>query len=701
MKWLRALVALMLLATFLVFLTNPAKAAWVQYSRSPVDTFNRSDLPVEYDITQIDFATDDVQTDKYFFFLQFSKPITPNVFADGKDSWAGVFLDVDNDGKYDYSLQTDSNVPYSGMVGHAYKFVDRTGATPLISTKCSGNTWSNLDAKVSWIGFNILKTCLPFANTIGVDGYSDHISGDNAEYDLAPDSSWKLNLSSGAIAPSGSGAAGSSTSLPTINGGIGESLTSAASPPVDLVDLSAKIGVSVVTVLCGNGLGSGWSAVAELTTQIKSSGYQSYIVTNHHVIEDCTTSRNIQIVLKDQTKVPAYVWAWDAANDVAAVVTKTLIPGLNWRGPTPQQGWWAGVIGSPLGYPGILTTGVVSSINTSTFKGTTTAPINHGNSGGPVFDRVGRVIGLATAKYVDSEGFGIFHGTPLLCGKIIACTGSTDVWTGNITASATPTTSATVNSSPLALAAINDYNALVDKANKYLLLEDECLAIGQDLDQLAADIVSSTAMHYACGNEDANIRDYSAKAKDLFENAPANSDQDYRNISARFSNYAEQIEISGKKVMATVKLLTDSLSNFAELGQLTGSTKGKYELELEKWSSLEDRLDWMPSSTKKVVRNSSAYKAGMKSRDNLEIGLDKINSIIENFSQIDTSSRVTTALTSFKLVTKVDLTVPLAKNRVIVEKLIPKYICYSDSKVVVLPKTGKCPSGTSKTPTNQ
>ena len=374
---------------------------------------------------------------------------------------------------------------------------------------------------------------------------------------------------------------------------------------------------------------------------------------------------------------------------------------MNWRGPTPQQGWWAGVIGSPLGYPGILTTGVVSSINTSTFKGTTTAPINHGNSGGPVFDRIGRVIGLATAKYVDSEGFGIFHGTPLLCGKIIVCTGAPDVWTGSITASSTPTPTATVNSSPLALAAINDFNTLIDKANKYLLLEDECIAIGQDLDQVAADIVSSTAMHYACGNEDANIRDYSAKAKELFENSPANNDQDYKNISARFSIFSEQIEISGKKIMATVRLLTESLSNFAELGQLIDVTKGKYESELEKWSAFEDRLDWMPSSTKKTVKSSSAYKAGIKSRDTLQTGLDKIDSIIMNFSQIDSASRVTTALTSLKLVTKVDLTLALVKNRVLVEKLIPKYVCYSDNKVVVLPKTGKCPSGTTKTLTNQ
>ncbi|HUW87388.1 MAG TPA: serine protease [Candidatus Paceibacterota bacterium] len=224
------------------------------------------------------------------------------------------------------------------------------------------------------------------------------------------------------------------------------SISSPANPPNDLVALSSALTKSVVTVLCGNSLGSGWSVNVDLSAANLSSGFKSYIITNHHVISECTTNKDIYIVLSDQTKVSAYVYAWDEANDVAGILTMTSIPPLNWRGATPEQGWWSGIIGSPLGFPGVLTTGIVSSVTSAKFTGTTTAPINHGNSGGPVFDRTGRVIGLATAKYIDSEGFGIFHGTPLLCFKILNCTSTSQIWTGAGVITSTPTPTPTPTS---------------------------------------------------------------------------------------------------------------------------------------------------------------------------------------------------------------------------------------------------------------
>ncbi len=212
-------------------------------------------------------------------------------------------------------------------------------------------------------------------------------------------------------------------------------------PPDDLVNLAETTTKSVVTISCGNSIGSGWSASVNLSQADSQKGYKSIVITNHHVIDSCITTGDVTIVLSNQTRVAGVVSAWDESNDLASILTTTTIPKLRWEGQTPQQGWWVGVIGSPLGFPGILTTGIISSINKSNFRGTTDAAINPGNSGGPVFDRSGRVVGLATAKYINAENFGIFHGTPLLCIKIFSCANPGGIWTGSTITIPNPTTS--------------------------------------------------------------------------------------------------------------------------------------------------------------------------------------------------------------------------------------------------------------------
>ncbi|MDP1711795.1 MAG: serine protease [Candidatus Nanopelagicaceae bacterium] len=443
-KYLRVLFALTLLAG--LFSSSPAYAAWTQYQSSPADTYNRSDLSPEYDITQVDFAVSDTALSEYWFFLDFSRPLTATRFADEIQSWAGILLDINLDGKVDYVISTPST-PYDKNFIQNGRFDDRTSGTPVLSDKCAAQTWTNLDKQATWIGFSIPKNCLPFGSILGIQGYSDQNGIDASNYDHAPNSFWNANLSGGVVVNPGNSTSTVVTGqLPSANLLGITSISSPSNPPTDLVSLSSSLAKSVVTVLCGNSLGSGWSINADLSAANTASGFKSYIISNHHVISECTSNRDIYIILSDQSRVSAYVYSWDEANDVAGILTSTFIEPLNWRGATPEQGWWSGIIGSPLGFPGVLTTGIVSSISSTKFTGTTTAPINHGNSGGPVFDRTGRVIGLATAKYIDSEGFGIFHGTPLLCFKIVNCTSASQIWTGANVITPTPTPTPTPTS---------------------------------------------------------------------------------------------------------------------------------------------------------------------------------------------------------------------------------------------------------------
>jgi S1-C subfamily serine protease len=230
-----------------------------------------------------------------------------------------------------------------------------------------------------------------------------------------------------------------SADLPGFGGSSAQSAAKPSDPPSDLAGLSKKLTQSVVTVFCdsGNDLGSGWAANVTMTPSMKEAGYHSYIITNLHVVAACTSDPTIHMTLSNGQTINGKVWAWsDTDHDVAGIVTNATLPTLSWRGKLPAQGWWVGVIGSPLGQPGLLSTGIISSValaaggpnNFPAYTGTTTAPINHGNSGGPVFDSGGRVLGLATAVLVDTQNIGIFNGTPMLCDVVVSCSSQSQVW---------------------------------------------------------------------------------------------------------------------------------------------------------------------------------------------------------------------------------------------------------------------------------
>jgi S1-C subfamily serine protease len=208
------------------------------------------------------------------------------------------------------------------------------------------------------------------------------------------------------------------------------SIPNPSNQPDNLVSLASQISKSVVTVVCGNYQGSGWSINVRFTDNMITAGFKSYVITNHHVVKTCTSGNLVELTLNNQAKGAGIVWAWDDDADLAAIVTTATIPGLKWQGALPLQGQWAGVIGSPRGIPGLLSTGILSAVNGAGGTGMLTAPINPGNSGGPVFDRTGTVVGVATAKYFGSEGMGIFQGTPFLCKAIINCPSGTNAWYG-------------------------------------------------------------------------------------------------------------------------------------------------------------------------------------------------------------------------------------------------------------------------------
>ena len=402
-----------------------AKAAWVYYQTSPTHSKVASSLPLEYNIQQVHFGVNDENPGLYYFYLNFIKPVTANLYAGNSGSYAAIQLDTNADSKVEYELRT-STTPYLANVEHDGIFIEKSAKGDEITSKCAVQTFTDLTQVSDWIGFEFPKTCLSLPATIGVRGISVFDPNGINLTDAVPDVMWKLKVTGGSTAALTTLAPDAKV-VPTLNVPILDPVLSPDSPPADLGALAASITKSVVTLTCGTGLGTGWAVQVELPKTMSAAGYTTYVITNQHVTKDCQSSRKIDVALPDQRHIDGYLWTWDEDLDIAGILLKTPLPGLAWTGATPQQGWWAGIIGSPLGHPGILTEGIISSVETSTNLATTTAHINPGNSGGPVFDKTGRVIGIATSKYLGSEGFGIVHGAPMICEEVVKCQPK-DIW---------------------------------------------------------------------------------------------------------------------------------------------------------------------------------------------------------------------------------------------------------------------------------
>jgi len=130
-----------------------------------------------------------------------------------------------------------------------------------------------------------------------------------------------------------------------------------------------------------------------------------YIVTNNHVIADAD---EITVILHDDTNLKAELVGRDTKTDVAVLKVKTdkKLAAVTWGDSEKSRvGDWVLAIGNPFGLGGSVTAGILSArqrdINSGPYDDflQTDAAINRGNSGGPMFDMNGAVIGINTAIY--------------------------------------------------------------------------------------------------------------------------------------------------------------------------------------------------------------------------------------------------------------------------------------------------------------
>ena len=490
---------------------SPASAAVTWSKTTPLDiTFDGAIFNPQYDLQYTSAYIFDNDPDEINFYLEFAEIPTTNMFNTGKGSFGVIALDFNLDDKSDYALYVKDvtlTKDRSSVKGFSNSVVNGVNTY----TSCEVSVFTNIQESTKWIGLQVSRRCIGLPNTFGFFGLASHNPDLGKEFDFAPTNYFRVTLPTATSGTSSSSAipdVGATFALPTTKANESKAASTYSDPPQDLSKLSEDLLPSVVTVQCVGGSGTGWSADVTMSTELQSAGFKSLVLTNHHVIENCLSSKSVTLVLNNKSTLPGTIVSWSKNDDIAGIAVKSTIPVLQWIGSTPKQGWWVGVLGSPLGVSGILTTGIISSTNSIGSSFTFTAAINPGNSGGPVFDSTGRVLGLATSKNLIStdsiaEGFGNAQGTPLLCSVIINCTIEKNPW-----------------NAPPKFAAVP---SVVDKAaaEAAKIAQDKAVADAK----AAAEAVAKTALDKAAADN--------RVTSDLL----AKLQSDYSNLSANYTTY--------------------------------------------------------------------------------------------------------------------------------------------------------------------
>ena len=187
-------------------------------------------------------------------------------------------------------------------------------------------------------------------------------------------------------------------------------------------DVVEKVQESVVKVICddnpnddGYWFGSGWA----IDLKPSSKAYKSVIITNHHVIEDCIDGKGtVQIENFFLKRFKAVIDVYDVENDLAKISTTGKLTPLELSQSAPWPGYWVMTFGSPDEYLGSVSVGTV--MNQTPTEVLITANISNGNSGGPLVDNEGLVIGTNSWGRKGEQYNGAMS-LDAMCAKILKC----------------------------------------------------------------------------------------------------------------------------------------------------------------------------------------------------------------------------------------------------------------------------------------
>jgi putative serine protease PepD len=196
------------------------------------------------------------------------------------------------------------------------------------------------------------------------------------------------------------------------------SLQARGANQTDWTAVAAEVEPSVFTIATDSALGSGWV--------VRSDAGGSELLTNFHVVEAAWDAGLVTVdVRRADRTMQGTVVRVDRGNDLAVVHVQPRLRVLKALDVRPAVGSAVMAVGSPMGLGGSVSIGVISgfrSLGGSDYV-QFSAPISPGNSGGPVVDREGYVMAVATAKLVGDGAEALGFGIPVqtACAVLVAC----------------------------------------------------------------------------------------------------------------------------------------------------------------------------------------------------------------------------------------------------------------------------------------
>lgn len=337
-------------------------------------------------------------------------------------SFTGEFA-AGNDGEYHYVRPEATRSAYSDA---SYISSDHAGAVPRnyhCKEHAPEKTKKKREKRRGMPAAAVIALCLVCAIIGGIGGgafvgsyVTDHLE------DYLPDESPSLSLQGN-----------SALTLPSSDAYIdGENITAGESGALALKDIYALACQQVVAVTTEitykNFFGYTTSSAVSGSGFIISA--DGYILTNFHVIEDAAKGGyEISVLTHDGSEYIASIVGFEADNDVAVlkIDAENLSPVTLGNSDNMSVGDSVYAVGNPLGeLEYTMTGGMISALDRdiSTYdsaSGSYTtinmfqfdAAVNSGNSGGPVYNRNGQVIGIVTAKYSNTGVEGLGFAVPI------------------------------------------------------------------------------------------------------------------------------------------------------------------------------------------------------------------------------------------------------------------------------------------------